>query len=160
MANRRARIQMTDDELGAFLAEQMKVQVATIGKDGMPHLSTLFYAMHDGRLAFWTYGASQKVVNLRRDPRMTCLVESGQAYDELRGATLYGTARIVEDLDEVLRVGGKVAARMAGRPESEFDPDADAGVRAGLERAGRKRVAVFLDVTRAVTWDHAKLAAG
>lgn len=160
MANRRAQIRMTDDELGTFLDEQTKVQVATIGKDGTPHLSTLFYAMHDGHLAFWTYGSSQKVVNLRRDPRMTCLVEGGQAYDELRGATLYGTGRIVADLDEVLRVGGKVAARMTGRPAEEFDPDADAGVRAGLERTGRKRVAVFLDITRAVTWDHAKMTAG
>jgi len=156
MANRRTQIQMTPEELDAFLAEQMKVQVATIGKDGTPHLSTLFYAVHDGAVAFWTYGTSQKVVNLRRDPRMTCLVEDGQAYDQLRGATLYGIARILDDLDEVLRVGGKVAARMAGRPEEEFDPS-DPQVRAGLEKAGRKRVAVLLDVTRAVTWDHRKL---
>lgn len=157
MSNRRAQIQMTPEELDAFLAEQMKVQVATIGKDGTPHLSTLFYAVHDGSVAFWTYGTSQKVVNLRRDPRMTCLIEDGQAYDQLRGATLYGRARIHDDLDEVLRVGGKVAARMAGRPEAEFDPDADPQVRAGLEQAGRKRVAVLLDVTHTVTWDHRKL---
>ena len=157
MSNRRTQIQMTTEELDAFLAEQMKVQVATIGKDGTPHLSTLFYAVHDGTVAFWTYGTSQKVVNLRRDPRMTLLVEDGQAYSELRGATLYGTARIVDDLDEVLRVGGKVAARMAGRPEPEFDPDASPQVRAGLEKSGRKRVAVLMDVTRAVTWDHTKL---
>lgn len=158
MSNRRTLIQMTPEELDAFLAAEMKVQIATIGKDGAPHLSTLFYAMHHCSLAFWTYGASQKVVNLRRDPRMTCLVEAGQAYDQLRGATLYGTARIVDDHDEVLRVGGRVAARMAGRPEESFDPDADPQVRAGLEQAGRKRVAVIMDATRAVTWDHRKLA--
>ena len=157
MASRRAQIQMTPEELDAFLAEQMKVQVATIGKDGAPHLSTLFYAVHDGAVAFWTYGTSQKVVNLHRDPRMTCLIEDGQAYDQLRGATLFGTARILDDLDDVLRVGGKVAARMSGRPEAEFDPDANPEVRAGLEKSGRKRVAVLLDVTRAVTWDHRKL---
>ena len=157
MANRRTQIQMTPEELDAFLAGQVKVQVATVGKDGAPHLSTLFYAVHGGAVAFWTYATSQKVVNLRRDPRMTLLVEDGQAYDQLRGATLYGTARIIDDLDEVLRVGGKVAARMAGRPEAEFDPDADPQVRAGLEKAGRKRVAVLMDVTRSVTWDHGKL---
>lgn len=157
MSSRRTQIQMTPEELDAFLAEQMKVQVATVGKDGTPHLSTLFYAVHDGTVAFWTYGTSQKVVNLRRDPRMTLLVEDGQAYDQLRGATLYGTARILDDLDEVLRVGGKVAARMAGRPEAEFDPDGNPEVRAGLEKAGRKRVAVLMEVTRSVTWDHRKL---
>jgi nitroimidazol reductase NimA-like FMN-containing flavoprotein (pyridoxamine 5'-phosphate oxidase superfamily) len=157
MSNRRTQIQMTPEELDAFLAAETKVQIGTVGKDGAPHLSTLFYAMHDGKVAFWTYRTSQKVVNLRRDPRMTCLIETGQAYDQLRGATLYGTARIIDDLDEVLRVGGKVAARMAGAPSEQFDPDSDPQVRAGLEQAGRKRVAVLMDTTRAVTWDHGKL---
>ena len=93
----------------------MKVQVATIGPDGAPHLTTLFYVVEDGQIAFWTYGASQKVVNLRRDPRITCLVEDGEDYFELRGVSIQGTAA----LDRGVRprsatLGAKVARRMAG----------------------------------------------
>jgi len=160
MPSSRTRIRMSPEEIDTFLADQLKVQVATVGKRHEPHLSTLFYALRDGHIAFWTYRASQKVVNLRRDPTMTCLVEGGEQYDELRGVALYGTGRIIEDLDEVLRVGGRVGARMTGRPASELDPDADPAVRAGLAQTGRKRVVVVMEPTRTVSWDHRKLANG
>ena len=62
-AARRA-IAMSDEEVERFLAAEMKVQVASIGADGAPHLTTLFYVIHDGKIAFWTYGSSQKVRNL------------------------------------------------------------------------------------------------
>ena len=68
---------------GAYLDEQRVLNVATIGPTGHPHLVAMWYAMVDGRPAFWTFGKSQKVVNLRRDPKITGLVESG---DTLRRA--------------------------------------------------------------------------
>ena len=92
----------------------MKVQIATIGPDGTPHLTTLFYVLEDGMLAFWTYGRSQKVVNLRRDPRITCLVEDGEDYFELRGVSIQGKARLVEEYDDIRALGSRVAKRMAG----------------------------------------------
>ncbi|WP_017592688.1 pyridoxamine 5'-phosphate oxidase family protein [Nocardiopsis potens] len=152
--NRRARIRLTGEEAEAFLAANRKVQVATVGRDGAPHLSTLFYAMVDGRLAFWTYASSQKAVNLRRDPRMTCLVDDGEDYGELRGLVLYGTAELDADPAAVARVGTAVTAAMTGVPAADLQgPEA----REGIERAGRKRVAVFLDVERTASWDHRKL---
>ncbi|MQA94513.1 MAG: pyridoxamine 5'-phosphate oxidase [Streptosporangiales bacterium] len=154
MASRREQIRMTEDEVTAFLNEQMKVQIGTVGRDGAPHLSTLFYAMVDGRLAYWTYAKSQKVVNLARNPAMTCLVDAGEKYDELRGVVLYGTGAVVEDPDTVMRVGAHVASRMNDIPLSTFD---DPAARAGLERSGAKRVAITMSVDRVVSWDHRKL---
>jgi len=81
----------------------------------MPHLTTLFYVLEDGKLAFWTYGASQKAVNLRRDPRITCLVENGEDYFELRGVSILGRARLIEEYDDIRVLGSRVARRMAVR---------------------------------------------
>ncbi|MDA2812053.1 pyridoxamine 5'-phosphate oxidase family protein [Nocardiopsis sp. RSe5-2] len=145
---------MTADERAAFLAANRKVQVATVGPDGAPHLSTLFYALVGGRLAFWTYAASQKAVNLRRDPRITCLVEDGEEYGELRGLMLRGTAETADDPGTVRRVGTAVTAAMTGTPEEALEA---AGAREEIERAGRKRVAVFVREEHAASWDHSKL---
>ena len=82
MSAGRAAVVMTDEEIEQFLTDSMKVQVATIGPEGNPHLSTLFYVVHGGKIAFWTYGSSQKIRNLERDPRITCLVEGGDDYFE------------------------------------------------------------------------------
>ena len=115
----------------------MKVQIATIGPDGTPHLTTLFYVLEDGMLAFWTYGRSQKVVNLRRDPRITCLVEDGEDYFELRGVSIQGKARLVEDYDEIRALGARVAKRMAGDVDlGDFGDEIveQAGAQAGRHR--------------------------
>ena len=93
----RDKVKMTDAEVEALLAENLKVQIACNGHDGIPHLSTLFYVVVDGKIAFWTYGRSQKIRNLERDPRVSALVEDGVDYFELRGASITGRAEIVRD---------------------------------------------------------------
>jgi len=71
---------------------------ATLAQDGTPHLTTLFHVVDDrGRIAFWTYGRSQKIRNLERDPRISMLVEDGEDYFELRGVSIQGRARLVEE---------------------------------------------------------------
>src|SRR4051812_26519465 len=109
MPSRRDQIVMTDAEVAAFLDEQRVLNVATIGPTGRPHLVAMWYAMVEGKPSFWTFGKSQKVVNLRRDPRITGLVESGDTYGELRGVELVGSASIVESFDQVFAIGRVVA---------------------------------------------------
>jgi PPOX class probable F420-dependent enzyme len=153
MASGRDAVRMTDEELTEFLDANMKVQVATIGPDGRPHLTTLFYVMVDGQMFFWTYGRSQKIKNLRRDPRITCLVEDGVEYFELRGATINGKARLLEDYDELVELGGRVAKRMAGGMDlGEFGDQI-------VAQQARKRVGVIVEPDRIATWDHRKMTA-
>ena len=76
MPSQRERIRMTDAEAAEFLATERTVQVASIGPDGTPHLVPMWFAVVDGRIAFWTFAKAQKTLNLRRDPRITCLVEA------------------------------------------------------------------------------------
>src|SRR5262249_9347458 len=103
-------------EVAARLAESRKLQLATINGDGTPHLVTMFYVMLGGQIAFWTYRSSQKARNLARDPRVTCLVETGEDYFELRGVQVAGRARCVDDPAGVLEIGRAVAGGMAGCP--------------------------------------------
>ena len=104
MAGRRDQITMTSGEIEAFLEAERTLQVASINGDGTPHLVAMWYGRHGGELAFWTYAKSQKVVNLRRDPRLTVMVETGTKYEELKGVTIYGRARIIEDARRGVRV--------------------------------------------------------
>ena len=125
--------------------------VATIGPTGHPHLVAMWYAMVAGNAVFWTFGKSQKIVNLRRDPRMTALVETGDRYSELKGVELVGTGRIIEDYDDIVRIAKEVGVRYNGPAALT---DAAAGV---IEAQARKRLGVVLEVERVVSWDHTKL---
>ncbi|MGH9066352.1 MAG: TIGR03618 family F420-dependent PPOX class oxidoreductase [Acidimicrobiales bacterium] len=150
--SRRDEITMTAGEVETFLQGRHTMTVATVGPDGRPHLVAMWYGFHRGAPAFWTYARSQKAVNLRRDPRLTCLVDDGDSYDTLRGVELVGRGTLLEDPGDVLAVGTSVFERYTGPAEGE--------ARAGLERSAAKRVAVRVEVERVVSWDHAKLGGG
>lgn len=150
----RDAVRMTDEEVAGFLADNVKVQVASIGKDGAPHLSTLFYVVLDGRIAFWTYGRSQKIRNLERDPRVAALVEDGTDYFELRGVSINGTAELVRDQERIFEIGSAVATRMVGA--SSFEELGDLG-RTEVERQATKRIAVIVHPDHVATWDHSKM---
>jgi PPOX class probable F420-dependent enzyme len=149
---------MSEGEQEAFLRDHVKVQVATNGHDGVPHLTTLFYVVHPTdkgpRIAFWTYGRSQKIRNLERDPRVSCLVEAGDDYFELQGVSITGRAEIVRDRDRILEIGSAVATRMVGA--DSFEALGDIG-KAEVERQADKRVAVLVTPDKVATWDHRKM---
>ena len=132
MAGSRQSVQLTEAEIEDFLGSQMKVQVATVGPDGAPHLTTLFYVLTDGKIEFWTYGPSQKVRNLRRDPRVTCLVE---------------------DYDEIKAIGTRVMGRMSGGADlGELGDDL-------VSKQAHKRVGIVIEPEKIASWDHRKLGA-
>ncbi|MBW8481536.1 pyridoxamine 5'-phosphate oxidase family protein [Actinomadura parmotrematis] len=153
---KRDKIRMSPEEVADFLASSFKVQVATVGKDGGPHLVTMFYALLDGKIAFTTYRTSQKVLNLRRDPAMTCLVEDGVEYGELRGVALHGKGRVVEDIEELMKIGSVVGSRMAGLPVPEVGEPIDPALADGIRQAMSKRVLVVMEPDRIASWDHRK----
>ncbi len=150
--NRHDQIRMTDEEIRAFLEEGRTLQVATIDRDGAPHIIAMWYVLIDGEVAFWTYAKSQKIVNLRRDPRLACLVEAGEQYNELRGVQLKGHAIISDDRAVVQRVGEAIWQRYIG-------PLDDSAHRA-VAIQGAKRVVVFVQPEQVISWDHRKLGGG
>ncbi len=145
---------MSEAEAWTLVAEQRKLQVATIGPDGWPHLVTMFHTVLHGRLVFWTYARSQKISNLDRDPRLTCLVEAGEEYAELRGVQISGRARIVRAYEDVAVVGRAVVCRLLGLdPAQDLDP----AIAEEVARQAQKRVAVEVVPERLASWDHRKL---
>ncbi len=154
MGGGRDGVKMSDAEVQALLGENLKVQIASNGHDGFPHLSTLFYVLHEGNIAFWTYGRSQKIRNLERDPRVSALVEDGVDYFELRGASITGRAEIIRDREGILEIGSAVATRMLAA--ESFEALGDFG-RETVEKQATKRVAVVVHPEHVATWDHRRM---
>lgn len=153
--SRRDQIKMTDEEIEELLHGRHTLNVATFNHDGSIHLVAMWYGFIDGCPAFETYARSQKVLNLRRNPSITVLVEDGDDYDELRGVELVGRAEIIEQDDEERLV--EVARSVVSRYYPIDDP-------ADLEAAARglmaKRVGIKVVPEKVVSWDHRKLASG
>jgi PPOX class probable F420-dependent enzyme len=140
----RAAIAMSEAEVASFLDEARVLTVATIGRDGWPHVMPLWYVVRDGECWAWTYAKSQKVRNLERDARCTLVVESGDGYDQLRGVMIKCAAAIHREPEVVAGVGTGLAARYGG------------GGHVTAAQAA-KRVALQFVVNEIASFDHRKL---
>jgi PPOX class probable F420-dependent enzyme len=149
MSLRRDQIQMTDEELRAFVAQQMVMQCATVGPRGRPHLVPLWYVPEGIELLGWTYAKSQKGRNLGRDPRATIGIEDGVSYEELRGVMFECDVALERDPSEVEQFGLMLFRRYAG----DLTPE----IREMVAKQAQKRVGLRFVPSRVVSWDHRKL---
>jgi PPOX class probable F420-dependent enzyme len=146
--SRRAQIEMSEEEVRAFLAEHKVMQVATIGPRGWPHVVALWYVPDGTELRGWTYAKSQKARNLERDPRATVAIDDGVEYHELRGVMLECEVEVERDTALVEGYGEALVDRYGGGSEE---------MKEGFRAQARKRVGLRFVPTRMVSWDHRKL---
>ena len=153
MPSRRKLIELTDDEIRDYLAREKTLIIVSNGHNGYPHPMPMWFDRdHDGCLYCTTFGKSQKVLNWRRDPKATLLVESGEEYAELKGVMIYARCEIIDDPDKV--VDTLVAINAEG---VELDDDERAALRRSVTQRAAKRVLLKFVPERYVSWDHAKL---
>ena len=150
---KRDQIKMTAEEERKFLEEAKTMILVSNGRDGYPHPVPMWLVIRDGMPIMSTYGSSQKVLNLRRDPRVTALVEAGEQYEELRGVMIRGRAEIVEDRPVVEDVQVAFAHKYVGGPFPEGAEDL-------IRARAAKRVAIRIIPERITSWDHSKLGGG
>ena len=150
MPSRRGSIALTEEEQKQVLDESWTLQVASNGNKGFPHLVAMWYVMIDGKIHFTTFGKSQKILNLRRDSKITCMLESGKGYAELKGLVIEGEAELVEDTAFTAKVMGLVGAKYNGIPAPTETPEA-------ALKVASKRVVVKINPVDIYSWDHSKL---
>lgn len=147
--NRRELIQLTPEEQAAFLRHHHKAAFATIDKDGFPHVVGMNYVVKDGAFYMTSYGKAQKVLNVRRNPKVALMVETGDSYAELQGVMVRGHCEIIEDAEAVKAV---FAFRTDGRDTKAPAP--------GAVASAPKRVVLKVIPRRVTSWDHRKLGGG
>jgi PPOX class probable F420-dependent enzyme len=148
--HKRNAIELTDEERRRYVADAATVILVTIGGDGYPHAVPMWFLVEDdGTVLMTTYRRSQKVVNARRNPRVTLLVESGTRYEELKGVMIRGDAEVLDDetlcVDVLTRIQRKHVAGLVS------------GVEEVMRAQAKKRVVIKVNPARIVSWDHRKL---
>lgn len=155
----RKDITMTHQEVQEFLSRNTVLQVATIGKDGWPHVAPMWYIMDGDKVVFRSFTKSQKIVNLRRNPRFTALVETGDEYSQLQGVMIQAEARLVTDPDYVVAIYGGLAAKYPMINDTPVQLEGEA-LQTAFGRFASKNTAVVVEPVKTITWDHTKLGGG
>jgi nitroimidazol reductase NimA-like FMN-containing flavoprotein (pyridoxamine 5'-phosphate oxidase superfamily) len=151
--SRRAEIELSEAERRELIDSERIVAVASFGPRGWPHVMPLWYVPRDGEIWIYTYAKSQKVRNLERDPRCTLQVETGEAYNELRGVMIKAECELVRDLDAIAALGAELAVRYGGG-------SLDDALSEAMRKQAAKRIGMRFVATSMATWDHRKLGGG
>jgi PPOX class probable F420-dependent enzyme len=151
MPSRRDAIRLTPEEQREFLASGKTLYLASNGKDGFPHIVAMWYGLDRDDVVMTTYRKSQKVLNLRRDPRCALILEQGETYDRLKGLLLRGRCEVIDDEETTLATLAEVGRRFGGLAHpSRQDMEA-------MRPQARKRVTLRFRAEKAASWDHRKL---
>jgi PPOX class probable F420-dependent enzyme len=144
---RRREIELTAEEQAVFLRETHKAALATLDKDGFPHVVAMGFLAKDGAIYMTSYAKAQKILNIRRNSKVGLMIETGQRYADFRGVMIRGHCEIFEDLELVETTIRAVAAKQAVgvAPQSEAVASA------------RKRVVLKVTPEKVTSWDHTKL---
>jgi PPOX class probable F420-dependent enzyme len=145
--NTRQQIQLSPDEQAAFFREQRKAALATLDRDGFPHIVAMSYFAKDGAFYMTSYGKAQKVVNIRRNPKVALMIEVGDGYSELRGVMVRGRCEIIEGADAVRAAFSAMAEARGATPSRP----------SGSVDSAPKRVVLKVIPEKITSWDHSKL---
>jgi nitroimidazol reductase NimA-like FMN-containing flavoprotein (pyridoxamine 5'-phosphate oxidase superfamily) len=150
----RNQIRMTPDEVRSFLSTHSEpIACASLRSDGSVHLVAMNFALVDDILVMTAKSKSQKVQNLSRDPRISCLVEQGSQYLDIRGVSVAGEASLTDDSDQLREA--LIAIMMQTK-----DPATSQYTSEQLDQIARKRVVIRVQPTSIASWDHRRLVAG
>jgi PPOX class probable F420-dependent enzyme len=144
--SRRPLIQLSPEEQASFVREHRKAALATIDQHGFPHVVGMNYFVKDGVFYMTSYGKAQKVVNIRRNPKVALMIESGSTYAELRGVMVRGRCEVIDDVEAVKAAFAHMAQERGAR-----------GPSAAAVASAPKRVLLKLVPEKVVSWDHTKL---
>lgn len=150
--HKRNQIQLTPEEQTALLKQVKTMALCTIDKNGYPHAVAMAFMVKDGCIYMTSYRKAQKVVNIRRNPKVAVMVETGKQYNELKGLMIRGRCEIIDDADQVWTIMREIR----GFQEGSSPPPADAVVQARAQ----KRAALKIIPEKIASWDHSKLGPG
>jgi len=150
MPSRREMIAMSEAEMWTFIETQKSIQVCTLNKDGSPHLTVMWFAVKDGAIVLETFTKSQKIVNLKRNPKIAVMLEDGSEYNELRGVSINCNVELIEDYDTVHAMHVDVVVRNQAGVTAEQAEEF-------TREMSKKKTVMLIRPEKVVSWDHRKL---
>ena len=136
---------LTKEEAHAFLDSRPGwLILTTIGPDGYPHTVPIGYFRSGDEIYTAGREGTQRLANIKRNPHVSILIESGGSMKDIKGLLIQGDADIVTDPAEALKLM-RTSAKQRGTPEAELPTEARPGV-------------AYIRITpkKYISWDYAR----
>ena len=106
-------VRLSPDEVWVVVEASHTGIFTSLRRDGMPVALPIWFVVLERRVYVSGPATAKRVARVRREPRVSFLVESGQRWAELRAVHLTGEARVVTESDLLARVAAALDAKYA-----------------------------------------------
>ncbi|MFN0093418.1 MAG: pyridoxamine 5'-phosphate oxidase family protein [Dehalococcoidia bacterium] len=149
-------LSLTPEQLDELMTSSRNMRVATIGPGTRINVTPLWFGWGEGKIFFYCRG--QKVVNLRRSPACTVLVDRNERFPELQGAMFQGKAKVLETPeDEAAEAGMEDVRWQMGTKYAGGHGETAERKRNESTARGRHWRWVVMTPDKQVTWDNFKI---
>ena len=149
----RVSVRLEEAEIWEFLEAGHTGILTSLRRDGTPVALPVWYAVLDRAVYVNGPARTKKWKRIERDPRVSFLVEEGEAWRELQAVHLNGRAEFVEDEELLGRVGDLLDAKYAA-----FRTARTAMPKASRQHyGGGVRTIRIAPEGRILSWNNAKL---
>jgi nitroimidazol reductase NimA-like FMN-containing flavoprotein (pyridoxamine 5'-phosphate oxidase superfamily) len=107
-------LSMTTSELDTFLEEERVLRLATVDEDGWPAVVPVWFVWHEGAFWVWNLTRAKRTRRLREGTRSAFVVDGGEQYAELRGASGRLATTFVADEEVPMAVRVRFSQRYFG----------------------------------------------
>jgi hypothetical protein len=145
-------VRLSDGEAWDVLGSSHTGILTSLRRDGFPVSLPVWFVVDDRVVLVAGPAASHKFTRIGRDPRIAFLVESGEAWKELRAVHLIGRGELVEQPDWE-SVDQLFEVKYAGFRTSRQDMPAPARARYD----GARSLVRLTATERFLTWDNQRL---
>lgn len=136
---------MTKAEWREFLLGGTKTgKLATVRKDGRPHVVPIWFDLDDDAVVFTTGVRSVKFMNMKRDPRV-CITVDDQT-PPYSYVMIEGTASFSEDPSDILRWATRIGGRYMGEDQAEAYGKRNSAPGEVIVRIIPTRISAYADV--------------
>ena len=149
---------LTPAQIDEIMLSEWNMRIATIGPKSRINLTPMWFGWGGGRI--YLYGRGQKVVNLRRNPNCSVIVDRNVKFPELQAIMLQGRATVLEDaaMESADPFLAEVRVKMGRKYNGGHGRAPAANPAANTATAGgRNRRWIVLEPSHVVTWDNFKL---
>jgi len=152
------RLAMSEDQLTDLMMNTWNMRIATIGPGVEINLTPMWFGWAEGKI--FTYGRGQKVVNVRRNPVCSIIVDRNERFPELQAAMFQGRARVLETAaEEEAEPGMDIVREQMGVKYAGGHGEPKTAVATPNRASARGETARWIVFTpnKQITWDNFKL---
>lgn len=148
---------LSAEQIDEMMLATWNIRIATHGPGDDINLTPMWFGWAGGKVYITARG--QKVVNLRRNPNCTLLLDRNDRFPELQGIMMRGDGRVLESAtdEEADPDLAEIRVQMGKKYNGGHAPAVDDPPPNRATAGGRNRRWIVVTPRKTVTWDNFKI---